>query len=257
MPKPGNIALKDPVEFRAVSNAFVSQANWLKTEWSSTGALIDTVTVGQSFVPPNKPFLNLFLDEPVNFAALGKNTVNAVKLRETKGGKEYLCLLTQPEDLAPESPDSLKMVKKPNQQRLDCQINSMLPFATEFELVLDTSLTPSLSAPVKMPFETPKEFEIFDIVLQKATEMCIYATADISYHGSGVTITPQAKLRDITYNADNYDYRTNTSKRICAEKSGQIASVAEVRLNGKEKYDFAFDSDLRDVYGTALKKPFA
>lgn len=258
MPKPGNMPLKETVNFNARSNAFVSRVNFSRTDWSATGGLLNTYDVtGESYIPPVKPLLSIFLDEPIDLAGLGKNAAQAVKLREKKGDKEHICLLTQPQSSVPEFPDSLKMVMKPDQQRLDCQINGTLPFSTEFELVFDTSLTPSLSEPVRMGYETPKPFEIYDIVLQKATEMCIYATANIDYTGSGVTISPQAKLRAIGYNTEVYDYRTNTSTKTCEYRAGQIASVAEVRLNGKTKYDFAFDADLRDYFGSHLKTAFS
>lgn len=145
---------------------------------------------------------------------------------------------------------------KPDLQRLDCQIIEVLPFDTEFEIIFDTSISKSLSEPVKMTYQTAKPFEIKEIVLQKATELCIYATANIDYTGSGMTTNPKSLIRSIGYNAENYNYITQRSAKICPEKSGLVASVAEVRLNGNAQYDFTFTTDLKDVYGTSLKAPY-
>jgi hypothetical protein len=258
MPKPGNMPLKETVNFNARSNAFVSQVNFSRTDWSATGGLLNIYDVtGESYIPPVKPLLNIYFEEPIDLASLGKSAAQAVKFREKKGDREYICLLTQPQTSVPEFPDSLKMVMKSDLQRLDCQINDTLPYSTEFELVFDTILTPSLSEPVRIAYETPKPFEIYEIVLQKATEMCIYATANIDDTGSGVTISPQAKILTIGYNSENYNYRTNTSAKICPERTGQIVSVAEVRLDGKAKYGFTFNSDLRDYFGSPLKVVFS
>ncbi len=257
MPKPGNIPLKDAINFNAKSNSFVSRVNFSRTEWSSTGALLEKRDISyEYYAPPSKPYLEIFLDEPIDLAALGTNAVGSIKLQEVKNAKEYACRLSQPQILAPESVDSLKMVMKPNLQEIDCQVEGVLPFFTEFQLIFATSLTPSLSEPVKMTYTTSKPFEIFDVVLKKATEMCIYASANINYSGSGVTMDPQAKLRNIDYNPENYDYKKNSYTKTCEDRAGQVASLAEVRLNGKTKYDFAFDSDLRDVYGSNLKTPY-
>lgn len=145
---------------------------------------------------------------------------------------------------------------KPDLQRLDCQIAEVLPFDTEFEIIFDTSISKSLFEPVKMPYQTAKQFEIKELVLQKATELCIYATANIAYSGSGIITNPKSLIRSIGYNAENYNYITQSSTKICPEKSGLVASVAEVRLNGNTQYDFTLNSDLKDVYGTSLKAPY-
>jgi hypothetical protein len=255
MPSPGNIPMKDGFTITAVSNAFVTRTNFAKTIWSSTGVLLETQDsyASENYIPPAKPQLTFFLDEGVDFAKLGSVAKTAVKLRDTKNSKEYFCLLSQPLTSVPEFPDSLKQVMKPDLQRLDCQIAEVLPFDTEFEIIFDTAISKSLAEPVKMKFQTAKSFEIKEIVLQKATELCIYATASINYTGSGMTTSPKSLIRGITENSyADYSYGKE-SRKICPEKPGLVASIAQVRLDGKAKYDFEFTKELQDVYGTSLQ----
>lgn len=151
------------------------------------------------------------------------------------------------------------MVIQPDLQRLDCQIVEVLPFDTEFEIIFDVLISKSLSEPVKMTYHTAKQFEIHDIVLEQATQLCIYTTTSINYTGSGVSTNPKSITRNIGYNTDIYEQRGNESirRKTCPEKSGQVVNVAEVRLDGKTKYDFHFDTNLKDMYGTSLKVPYA
>lgn len=72
MPSPGNMPMKDGVTLMAISNAFVTRTNFAKTTWSTTGALLETedMYTSEYYIPPAKPRLTFFLDEPVDLSKL-------------------------------------------------------------------------------------------------------------------------------------------------------------------------------------------
>jgi len=73
MPKPGNIALAEAANIAAKSNSFVLQTYFMRTKWTSTGA-VEHLQTGNydGIIPPDRPFISFMLDEPVDLAALGK-----------------------------------------------------------------------------------------------------------------------------------------------------------------------------------------
>lgn len=72
MPSPGNIPMKDGVTLTAVSNSFVTRTNFAKTIWSATGALLEVkdMYTSEYYLPPAKPKLTFFLDEPIDLSKL-------------------------------------------------------------------------------------------------------------------------------------------------------------------------------------------
>lgn len=71
-----------------------------------------------------------------------------------------------------------------------------------------------------MPYSTPAEFTIDSVVPVSATEICAYSTNPISYAGSGIIFSPDARVKEVTENQyrPDYSYSGKELQYICPEK---------------------------------------